>query len=57
MKFYLNQLLKSLFVLLPVTAMSTSAAAHDIVYFEDAPGRAEAMRITFLAAGIPLKDT
>ena len=34
--------------------MSTSA--HELVYF-DFPGRAEAVRITFSAAGIPLKDT
>jgi glutathione S-transferase len=34
--------------------MSTSA--HELVYF-DAPGRAEAARITFSAAAIPLKDT
>jgi glutathione S-transferase len=54
MKFYLKQLLRSLFVLVPVTAMSTSA--HELVYF-DTPGRAEAVRITFSAAGIPLKDT
>jgi glutathione S-transferase len=55
-KFYLNnQLVKSLLVLLPVTNdMSTSA--HELVYF-DAPGRAEAVRITFSVAGIPLKDT
>jgi glutathione S-transferase len=50
MKFYLNQLLKI------ATAMSTTSAAHELVYF-DGPGRAEAVRITFSAAGIPLKDT
>lgn len=49
-------MLRSLFVLLVAFTAMMSTSEHELVYF-DRPGRAEAVRITFSAAGIPLKDT